>query len=132
MNKQSKKVLLGLALLFGASACHPAYAQEVSLIDQTVDGTCSAFLAPILGRKDIAQLSVDRSIDSKVVCSCAKANTRSDPRMSEYISMPGAEIDRRTQDPKVRAYVLGRILHSVLACFSNELNATLAVSGGAR
>jgi len=103
-------------------------AQEVAVIDQAVDATCTAFLAPVLGRKEIAQLAVERTIDSRIVCSCARTKTRADDRLAEYLSMDAATVSQRTEDARIRAYVLGRVLQSILSCFSTELDSTLGAS----
>lgn len=117
-------------LFFGAVllSSSSTFAQDAGLIDQTVEATCAAFLAPVLGRQDIARLTAERTIDSQVVCSCAKKSTRADIRLSPYFSMDREALAAQTEAAPLRSYILGRILQSVLACFSSELNETLNAS----
>jgi hypothetical protein len=117
-------LVVGVALLLSKSAL----AHDASLIDETVDATCTAFLAPVLGRQDIARLATERTIDSRVVCSCAKKNTRDDTRLSQYFSMNRELLAAQTEAGPIRSYILGRILQSVLTCFSAELSETLNAS----
>jgi hypothetical protein len=127
--KSRIRTICAIFSIFGISlVADHAFAREVAVIDQTVDATCTAFLAPILGRKDIAQLATERSIDSRIVRSCARANTRADTRLTEYESMDSATLNQRTEDPRVRSYILMRVLQSVLSCFGTEVNTTLAAS----
>ena len=124
-----KVVTLGYLLAFAlAFATQSASAQEQNTIDQAVEATCNAFLAPMLGRKEIATLAMARSIDSRTVCSCARKNVYNDKRLSELLTKPDEEIVRVTDAPPVRTYVLGRMMQSVLLCFSQELDATLSAS----
>ena len=123
---QTMQALVALAVMGASENC--AIAQEAHVIDQAIDATCSAFLAPVLGRKDIAILVAERSIDSAVVCSCAKTSVHEDRRLAEYLAMDNNAFNQRFEEPRARSYVLGRLLNSVLSCFATELNATLAAS----
>lgn len=122
--------LVKRGLFLGAVLCSSgsALAQDAGLIDQTVEATCAAFLAPVLGRQDIARLAAERTIDSQIVCACAKKSTRADTRLAPYFSMDREVLAAQTEAAPLRSYIIGRILQSVLACFSSELNETLNAS----
>jgi hypothetical protein len=102
-----------------------AMAQDANLIDQATDATCTSFLAPVLGRKDIAIIATARSIKSEDVCGCAKARTREDSRLTAYYALDNDSLAQKTNDAKIRSYIIGRVLQSVLACFGNELGTSL-------
>lgn len=103
------------------------FAQTPPVLNQLVEGTCSGFVAPVLGRPDIAQLVTERSIDSRTVCTCALERAKTDPRIVQLTQNGDEQFVREAQDARVRAYVIGRVLNSVLACFSGELSVTLDV-----
>ena len=114
-----------LSLSISASSVE---AQETRVISQLVDATCTSFLAPTLGRKEIATLAAVRGIDSRLVCSCANRSVEADPRLASLLGQADEAILRATEDPQLRSYVVGRVLNSVLQCFSQELDATLVAS----
>ena len=109
-----------------------AQAQDQKVINQLVEGTCNSFLAPILGKKEIAALATERSIDAAVVCPCASKNVYSDPRLSSFVSMSDEIFLKATEPNAVRSYVIGRVLQSVLQCFSQELDSTLKASSAVK
>ena len=110
----------------------PAQAQDQKIINQLVEGTCNSFLAPILGKKEIATLATERSIDAAVVCPCASKNVYSDPRLSSFVAMSDETLLKATEPNAVRSYVIGRVLQSVLQCFSQELDSTLKASSAVK
>lgn len=120
-------LLMGL-FLFSA---HTTYAQDLSALDQISDTTCASFLAPILGRQDVARLASDRAIDVQAVCSCVKTNARADTKLTQFLlSESGAAQIKSapTESIPSRSYLFVRVFQSVLACFSTELDKTLNAS----
>lgn len=105
-----------------------ADAQDQRVIDQLVAGTCNSFLAPILGKKEIAILVAERSIDAAAVCPCASGNVHGDPRLAPFLAMPDDAFVKAVEPAPVRSYVIGRVLQSVIQCFSQELDSTLKAS----
>jgi hypothetical protein len=132
MNVMKSSTRLSLALVIALAISAPSQAQNTPLLDDAADVTCAGFLAPLLGRKEISQLTVERSIDSKVVCSCTKQRMREDSRLTQMYAMSKPQIEEALRDQKVFAYALGRIMQSVIACFSIELDATLNASPALR
>ena len=116
------------ALLTLTISAAPVQAQETKVIGQLVDATCTSFLAPVLGRKEIATLAAARGIDSRQVCSCANRSVAADSRLAPLLGQGDEAILRATEDLQLRSYVIGRVLNSVLQCFSQELDATLVAS----
>lgn len=105
-----------------------ADAQETKIIDQLVSVTCGAFSTQLTARAEIKELITERAISTSVVCSCASDRTTQDGRLSALAAMDNQAFVQAVKNEGVKAYVIGRVLHAVLACFNSELDSSLSAS----
>jgi hypothetical protein len=116
-------------LVFTLTVASATHAQEAKFLDQLVSGTCAGFSAQLLERAEFRALITQRPIEAASVCSCAKGRMNSDRRLIALGSRENSEVVARLQNEEaLRSYVVGRAAHSVMACFSAELDASLAAS----
>lgn len=123
------KTLFAIAM---ATVSLAAQAQEARIVDQLVSGTCGAFSSQLSSQKEIRFLMADRPIENSVVCSCANDKVKQDERLLPLNAMDNAAFVRAADTESNKAYIIGRVLHSIITCFGVELDSALAASKALR
>ena len=125
---RSKSALCLVAAFAGLCFSINSIAAEPKLITQLTAATCASFFPPILNNAQLSPILAERSIEGQTICACAKSRVESDPRLSEYLTMDNATLAGRAQDERVRAYLVARVLQSLVQCLATELDLSLAAS----
>ena len=130
MNNLSRiKALLVATALVVANNFGTATAAEPKFIDHLTSATCAGFFPPILTKPELAPILAERNIEGQTICACGRARVEADGRLTEYFALENEALIKRLQnEERLRAYVIARVVHSLLQCLATEMDASLSAS----
>jgi hypothetical protein len=122
------------AVLFAASASAEAQTAGTAAVSgaarvaQLVATTCPAFSSRLVDRPELKPLLGPHPIDITAVCACAQKSFVGDRRLQAALNVDEQTLANRMNDDPMRTYLTVRLMASVLACLSPELEKSLAAT----
>jgi hypothetical protein len=124
-------IILTAFLAFSASvqgqapkATQPA---AVSVPD-LVAAQCPKFTSQIVDRAELKTVLSQRPVDISVVCSCTQRSFVADARLQKALNVDDQLLIERMQDERMKGYLTVRLMASVLACLTPELERALSAT----
>ena len=122
------------AVLFAASAS--AEAQTTGAVNitgaarvaQLVATTCPSFSSRLVDRPELKPLLGPHPVDISAVCACSQKAFVGDRRLQAALNVDEQTLADRMNDDPMRTYLTVRLMASVLACLSPELEKSLAAT----
>jgi hypothetical protein len=129
----SKKTCLIVAafLAFTASAAAqtPSTTPPAGVsVPDLVAAQCPKFTSQIVDRAELKTILSQRPVDISVVCTCTQRSFVADARLQKALNVDDAVLIERMQDERMRGYLTVRLMASVLACLTPELERALAAA----
>jgi hypothetical protein len=130
MSKKSCLVVAALAAFsasVGAQTPGAPQPNAVSVPD-LVAAQCPKFTSQIVDRAELKTVLSQRPVDVSVVCSCTQRSFVADARLQKALNVDDQVLIERMQDERMRGYLTVRLMASVLACLTPELERALAAA----
>jgi hypothetical protein len=129
----SKKTYLIVAALaaFSASieAQTPSAPQRSAVsVPDLVAAQCPKFTSQIVDRAELKAVLSQRPVDVSVVCSCTQRSFVADAGLQKALNVDDQLLIERMQGERMRGYLTVRLMASVLACLTPELERALAAA----
>lgn len=126
-SKVHRALIASTLVLMQALAPVEAHAAaQAQQVVQVIMARCPTVVAQLLSRPELTTTTASRPIDPASVCSCTAANFAQDERMRAAFDSEPANIEQKLKSDKFKAYLFSRLLTSVFACLTPELEASLA------
>ena len=128
------KTCIVVAALVAISTSAPAQtpgganqSKGVSVPD-LVAAQCPKFTSQIVDRAELKSILSQRPVDISAVCTCTQRSFVADARLQKALNVDDQVLIERMQDERMRAYLTVRLMASVLACLTPELERALAAA----
>jgi hypothetical protein len=117
---------------FGASvdAQTPGGGSQSSAVSipQLVAAQCPKFTSQLVDRPEFKSILSQRPVDIGAVCTCTQRSFVADARLQKSLNVDDQALVERMQDERMRSYLTVRLMASVLACLTPELERALAAT----
>jgi hypothetical protein len=129
----SRKTCLIVAALVAFSASAEAQTPGTTppagvSVPDLVAAQCPKFTSQIVDRAELKTILSQRPVDISVVCTCTQRSFVADARLQKALNVDDAVLIERMQDERMRGYLTVRLMASVLACLTPELERALAAA----
>ena len=97
-------------------------------VPDLVAAQCPKFTSQIVDRAELKTVLSQRPIDIPAVCACTQRSFVADARLQKALNVDDQVLIERMQDERMRGYLTVRLMASVLACLTPELERALAAA----
>lgn len=97
-------------------------------VAQLVANSCPKFSSRIVDRPELKPLLGPHPVDITAVCACSQKSFGGDRRLQSALNVDEQTLSDRMNDDPMRTYLTMRLMASVLACLSPELEKSLAAT----
>ena len=97
-------------------------------VAQIVAAQCPKFSSQIIDRPELKSILSQRPVDIDAVCACTQRSFLADARLQLALNVDDQALIDRMQGERMRAYLTMRLMASVLACLTPELERSLAAT----
>lgn len=113
-----------------ASAQTPGGGNQPSAVTlpQLVAAQCPKFTSQLVDRPEFKSILSRRPVDIAAVCTCTQRSFVADARLQKSLNVDDQALVERMQDERMRSYLTVRLMASVLACLTPELERALAAA----
>ena len=97
-------------------------------LPQLVAAQCPKFTSQLVDRPEFKSILSQRPVDIGAVCTCTQRSFVADARLQKSLNVDDQALVERMQDERMRSYLTVRLMASVLACLTPELERALAAT----
>jgi hypothetical protein len=97
-------------------------------VAQMVSSQCPKFSAQLTDRPELKSILSQRPVDISAVCTCTQRSFLADARLQLALNVDDQVLVERMQGEHMRSYLTMRLMASVLACLTPELERSLAAT----
>ena len=97
-------------------------------VSDLVAAQCPKFTSQIVDRAELKTILSQRPVDIGAVCTCTQRSFVADARLQKALNVDDQVLVERMKDERMRGYLTVRLMTSVLACLTPELERALAAS----
>jgi|ERR1019366_8366361 hypothetical protein len=101
-------------------------------VAELVAAQCPKFTSQLVDRPELKSILSQRPVDVAAVCTCTQRSFLADARLQKALNVDEQALVERMQGERMRAYLTMRLMASVLACLTPELERSLAATSPVR
>jgi hypothetical protein len=118
--------------VFSASALGQAPARTIQTpsgrVAELVSAQCPRAASQLVDRPELKSILSQRPVDVAAVCTCTQRSFLADARLQAALNVDEQALPERMQNDQMRSYLTMRLMASVLACLTPELERSLAAA----
>ncbi len=97
-------------------------------VTELVASQCPVFSSRVVDRPELKSILSQRPVDIAAVCTCTQRSFVADARLQAALNVDEQTLIIRMKEERMKAYLTMRLMASVLACLTPELERSLAVA----